>query len=77
MASQVVSRIGVGLDVKELTESRCAPRAPGEITGAAECVIFAITIGGMMSMAEFFAADNIISHVICWLFILSMAVLSI
>lgn len=29
---------------------------------------FVFTIGGMMAMAGFFAADNIISHVICWLF---------
>ena len=38
---------------------------------------FAFTIGGMISIvAEFFAADNIISHIDCWLFILSMAVFS-
>lgn len=37
---------------------------------------FAFTIGGMMAMTGFFAADNIISHVICWLFILSMAIYS-
>lgn len=37
---------------------------------------FMFTIGGMMAMAGFFAADNIRSHVICWLFILSMAIYS-
>lgn len=37
---------------------------------------FAFTIGGMMAMAGFFVADNIISYIICWLFILSMAIYS-
>jgi hypothetical protein len=35
---------------------------------------FAFTIGGMMAMAGFFAADNIISHVICWLIAMPHAV---
>lgn len=37
---------------------------------------FAFTIGGMMAMAGLIVAENIISHAMCWLFILSMAIYS-
>lgn len=37
---------------------------------------FAFTIGGMLVMAGFFVAENAISHIICWLFILAMAIYS-